>query len=962
MTQYGQYTSLIQSIKGNANGTEPHLGPARGIDVYNRSKTFGGAPPLPVTSSTSDITSFIRAMTAGQSDIAATLTTVSIPFLYANIFGFSRETQKDLYSNIIPTVPVGSVDLYSSIKGVCSTSTGPLTYTNIIIGTTAGAVVLRRYITKLPDITASLYGWDYLDLGAEMKIYQRSALDLEAVVGSVAQTASNILATIIATYTEDFTASLTTIPYSVLTGTVTPVPPLDLLGNLVPVPPHDLLATGGGHYPEDISGYLQTIQPYPITAFIRSGYSTTSDVSADVTGSGGYSDIVCRVNSLQSDVYSLRAALTVKISYDLRARIHAWDLLNLSASVTGVRTSIVRAFIRGQAIEEVSDLDVFIRSAFGGTSDLSVDLHGWISAHTSDKLYNYNLLPRPARTIFLAHTVGLTMMQIEPIRGNFPDLHATITGTPFSVYDLRAFVRPLLRTTADISANVNAVTSVINITKIPIEFSNVSDLSVYISAFSGYSPITGRIIGNVSTNTTTAPGSGWVYISSSINFYLGTNKGLFIPSRVERVVRPERFNNSSQNPDLWAYLQGWATSDLGASLTVYPNLALGASITGQDLSHIKSLTATIVSTYVNDLVASITGHGEMVSLSADITASGYTSELSASIRPYLKLLGFRLIPVETMPFSELKAVVNPISSCEAYSGYQNISAFVRGTVPSTSGSDLQASIVSLRDVLSLGATIVGRKITKIKTIGVWFRSQTRRSSPITSLCVGVGTGTNDVGAYIKGIPHTDDIGATITAFRHAFNKIPSVETIKVYKDYFTNVEIYKTIEMYFSSSGQKYIYDALNSALYRTEGDRWVLNLSEITDTGEFFDRDVNDITYPIDSLVEYDSIDEAIRAAISILTEWRTSDLSASIVATGGYKGLGATIGALQPHRHLDLPASLYIVNNLPVLYASITAYSGYNALSADINGQGHGPAQIDADIIGVTYDSIGASVTGVI
>lgn len=925
MTNFGNFKSLIESIRGNANGSEGRLGAARALDVYNRTK----APSrgfIPVFPGTYDMAATITAVaqSLGQEDLPATLNVIPSPWT--------------------------------------SASTEPLSYTSVVLGMFGGAAILKRLDTTLPDITATLYGWDYRDLNAEVTISDRGQLDLEATVGSVAQTGYDILATIISTYTEDFPASLTSIPYSTLGGSLSSIPPSDLLTTLVTIPPKDLTAFGGGHYPKDIGAYLQTIPPSDFPAFIRSGYSSTSDLTSSITSSGGYSDFLCKVNALETSYETLRASITIRISYDIRARLYSWAPLNLTASIYGNHASSIQAYIKGVVVEETKDLPTFIRSAWGLTKDLQVGIHGWISAHTSDKLYNFHLLPRPAKTIFLAHSVGLTMMSVEPIRGYFPDLHASLVVRPLSVYDLRAFIRPTTLISSDLSASLSSVSSVINITKIPINFVNVSDLSVYISAFSGYKEISGSVIGEVSTSTGTASGSGWVYISSSINFYLGTNKGLYIPNRIQRVVRPEKFVNSSATPDLWAYMVGWAETSMSASITVQPNRFLEATIIGQDLSHVKSLTATIVSTYTKDITASITGSGGFSSLSAEIFISGAVNDLSATIRPYLKILGYRIISVETKPFLELVAVINPASSCSVSSGYGAISAFIRGTISPSGGSDLQASITSLSDVLNLGASIIGRKITKIKTVDVWFRSQTRGSEPLRALCVGVGIGVSDLSSSIKGIPHTNDLTASITPFRHVFNKISSVENIKVYKDYFTRVELYKTIDIHFSSQAQKYIYDALNASLYKVEGDRWVLNLAELTSEDAFFDRNIDDRNRAVDSLVEYDSIDEAIRAAIVILTEWKTVDLTASITSTGGFNNLSATVSALQPHRYSDLQASVSLVTNLPLLFASISAFSGYGALSAYIVGQGNGPEQLGADIIGVIYRSISASITGIL
>jgi hypothetical protein len=176
-----------------------------------------------------------------------------------------------------------------------------------------------------------------------------------------------------------------------------------------------------------------------------------------------------------------------------------------------------------------------------------------------------------------------------------------------------------------------------------------------------------------------------------------------------------------------------------------------------------------------------------------------------------------------------------------------------------------------------------------------------------------------------------------------------------------NAQLYKQISMLFDTKVESYIYDSIQKALYSIGDDRWVLNFSELSETGEFFDKSTEDKTYLLDNIVEYDSVDEAIRAAIQWLTEPQTNDLSASITAVGGYSDMRAIIDGLYIDRVSDLPTSLYIVNNDPSLSAYISAFSGYVAMKASVVGYGSSSPGLSASVHGVIYTGLSATINGI-
>lgn len=960
----GAAEAVIKTFRGESKGSQARIGGARSFDFYNRHP----APPPPgyervFISSYTDIRSFIRPGLADYSDIDADISMIQLPLknLYALISGWGSSSI-GIYSNISAR-HVGIVDiLYSWVVGWKSTSTQPLSYDNTIVATPSGLSIIKRQLTKFPDITAVIGGWDYSNVGADIYIGQRAYKDLGAYVGTIGVSYSDLSALITTMYIEDLPTCIFSIPPNNLYCSLFSIPPSNISGFIAPVPPSDLLVFAGGHPPEDILANLLVNLPVPISAWIRSGNSYISNITASISGSGGFKDLGSWVRVVNGDSSFIKASVIVREPVNLYGWISGWKELELTANIKGVHSSVLQAILYGVAVEEHKDLKVFIRPSWEGSSNLGTGIYGWISAHTTDKPINFNLLSRPFNSFILSHRKGITKLTLEPVRGVFPDLHAQILCIPCYTSDLRTFIRATIGLSSNLGASLNAVTKTIYITKIPINFVNLSDIYATITAFSGYKKLYASIRGYVSARTDTSSGSGWVYSSSSVKFYIGTNKGLFIPTGVKRSIRTVGFINNSNFPDLRSYIFGWGVGGLTASISVQPYSSLLSYITGQDLSHIKDVSATIVSMYTDDLVSFIVGIGGFYSMPASISSSGDTLGIGASIKPYLKVSGFRIIPVETRPFIDLRSYINPISSCGHYSSYSPISAFIRPAKIFSGGDPMYASINSLSNISDLFVSINCKKITRIRLLDIMFRTLRRASSTISSYIVGIDSSYKDLISSIGSIPHEVALYASITPYIAGFSSMPKQELINVYKVIGMNAELYKQLKMTFASKPEKLIYDGIEKAIYSIGNKKWVLNISEVSETGTFFDKKTTDRNKLIDSIEEYDSVDEAVRAAIDILAEMRKVDVSASITAIGGYNGLRAYIYGDALDRVSNLPTSIYIVNNEPVLYATISAYSGYLGLKSLVIGWDSKSPDIKASISGVVYDSIFAEINSVI
>lgn len=934
------------------------------VNMYLRDKAEGEEEPepTPAYSGTYDIGAFVRTLRRSSYDISASITAIQIPTadFYANIRAWSRENTDDLGSSISGVVD-GIGDVYGLIKGFASTHTRPLEYERYLIGTPGGMSLVSRLITTMPDLTASISGWDYSNLTASLVARLIHSSYIYANITPIIDTYADLLASIVSTYTYDINGSLAAVPPEDISGSLVCTPPSDIQARIEGYGPKELNAFCGGHLPKYLTASLLVNQPKPLYAYIIAGGSSTFDLSASVTASGGWSNISARVDAGFYSSSDVGALLIPRVPVDLVCGMHGWQLSSIAASIEGCYSNDIGGYITGWKRENEYNLPSFIRSTTAGSDDVETFIYGWIHAHTTDKPYNEHLWHLFKNGVLLGQFGGLTRLTLEPVRGIFPDLHATITGRPFYTSEFRAFIRPGIPTHKDLSASLSAVTDTINISKVTLNFVNIKDLSVYISAFSGIGPLSANIRGIVNAQTGTPSGAGWVRTSYSVKFYIGTNKGLFIPPAQTSVLRPDYFINKSDTPDLWAYAYGWDRISLSASISIQPYSNVLGTITPQDLSHISYLLGSIQPYTLSSIAASITASGGFSDLATSISVAGEVSTLGASIYPYVKILGYRIIPVETKPFLDMRAIINPAASCAGTSSYRDLSVFIRaGSVASSQGY-LYASIYPRTDIIDMGVSITGRIFTRMDVMTLAFRTRTRSSSGVSAVLTGIGRTYLDLVSSIKGVPHEKNLGASVVAARYKISTDGPLDNIKVYKEDGQYVYLYKELSLALSSQVKTYIYDSIDKMLYPIDGGRWALNLSEFTELDDFYSRDENDRTRDIDSLEGYDSIDEAIRAAISILTERRRSDIGASISASGGFSSLGVFIEGKYADRVIDLGASISQVESIPYLYASISAFSGYLQMGSYITGIDSIYGDLPSSVRGVVYTPLEASIIGI-
>lgn len=931
----------------------PIPSPPGSINLRYRPPSY--TPPV-VTSATADIYASITG--TPYTDLYAAISANRDPFIDASIVGVGSDT-KDISATIQLSYPAPS-NLYASILAFLSTNTSPLEYEVTMVGTSSGASILRRLLTAFPDLTASIRGWYYNDIEATITAKEILTGDLYANIFGIGVASKDLVAYIQSFTTKDITASVNTNVGKYLYGSVTSVPPSDLPAYLFSIAPSDLPAYGGGHLPSYLSASLIVVEPKPLYAYIIAGYSGTSDLIASVTGTGGFYNLNARIYPRFSSYSNLLASITVRGEKPLYGYISGWDISSLYASVEGVYSADIGGYIAGYKRDNTTDVLAFIRSSFAGESAVASTIYGWISAHTTDKPYNFNYYGRFKPT-FIGTEQGLSLLKVEPIRGYFPDLHAVINAVGLKTNDLPAYIVGLLRDQSLLSASISAVTKIIHIDKLVLRFYNLSDLAASIWTSSDIKPLFGSIRGHVSTHTGTV-GGYWVYKSIDHIAYLAADASIRIVRNNKNSTIPLYYYNESNVPDLRAAVYSWAVSSLPASIRVRPYADIGASLSSRSADHISSIFASLQSYSYASISASIYASGGYSDVYATVVPGGAVSSVSASIYPYVKILGFAVIPVETKPFSILRATIGPVSPCVGTSTYSAINAFINGFEKSTSSVGLLgASIYSSTDTKHIGASITARRKVFYSKMSFILRTLNRRSSVVRTSIIGVGSSSHSVAASITGDFLTSSLSASISAVRYNIRLDEKDNLIHVYKTSGNHMELYKTIRYYMSSGVRSYIYDSLDKLVYPADNGKWVLRLETFTVYEKaFFDRDENDTYVSLGVINEYDTIDEAIRAAIDLLVNRRNSTLSASITATGSVTPITATIGVIPADKSKALTASLYTVYNAPILSASIYAAGYMSHLPGYITGKDSSTSSLGAYMNAYDDTTITASIVG--
>ncbi len=712
--------------------------------------------------------------------------------------------------------------------------------------------------------------------------------------------------------------------------------------------------------PVDINAILNVHQPENIPAFLRTAYTAVLDLGSSLTQVGSFEGLPALIKSLSTSYSDMLAEIEVKYPGDLRAFLHGYATTDLGASLVTERYKNLPVIIWGRVVAATSNFGAFVRQDTNGTKDMPVmGMKAVVSTHTSDKTPNLRKVGKvfyENKFLFGTRSKGLVAFVIEPVYGVFPDLHAEIFAQQYFRASLAALIRPAQRTTTEFPTTLVSVSPHIKITKITLKPQPLRELPTTLNARGGYLSMGALIRGGFSGSTGTAEDAAYTTTASTHRFILGTTKGLYIPKKNTPTIVTTTFNNNHPNPDLRASLRAWQASNIGAYLKVYNLAALPASLTSIGPDQYKDLYAFAEPAYVSDLLASLISTGEYRGLSASIESSGGISNFTASIISFINPLSYTVVPVSTKPFKDIGALINygSMVSCAGGSQIASLSAYIRGFEGGTEdkAASLGASLNALRLTSGMPAEIVGRKLTRIRTLTLNFRASTRGSSTVNAVAVPKVETYSSLLASISGLSHEINFGASITPVRYALEDV--LFTASEHAVNLRNPQNFKDVLLTFRSKVSSYVYEEIGQAIYPTEHGKWAIDLRSVKRQTSFFDRDPESRERLVSSAEGFHSIDEAIRNAISIICDGVQDNLGASIVVGGGSSNLRVSMGVTSIDKFTDMRSKLVSVQTLPDISASVNTgrqSSGYASLMTTIYSGGLAvqssmPASLDVEV----------------
>lgn len=773
---------------------------------------------------------------------------------------------------------------------------------------------IATYQAYTPTITSATS-----DLGAIVQVSIKASADVSAYLFAFGAVFTgdpvNLPATLQPITIEDFPAILAAIDAANLLGSIESIPGVNLPSVIESIPGIDLPATGGGHFPEDIPAMAAAVEPVQLPVFLRAGYSDVADISASLSGQGRIDDFRAhlKVFLLGSADLLAKIRVTGKSTLDMQATLQPYREVNLPASIITQRIRDVRAIILGFSPDTLD-----LPASIARIDSASFDVSGYVVAQ------------------FIALVDIAGKLRAVQLGGN------------------------------DVPSSLTAVLPFFNISTVPLQFIPLTDMDATLTQTGGHLSLRAGLTPVHRVSTGEADDAGFITTASSYKFYLGTTSGLFIPAQVVPQVVVTAYINKYSRPDLHASITGWNETDLSASLSVYPFSGLPAMLVGIGLDHLSDVVAAIHAVHTGDLQASLSVSGGLTNIQATLSPTGVINDFGATLIPFVDPLSMSVISVSTQPIYDLGASINYDSfvKCSPTSVVSELSAYIKPIITGTADnmSDMSAEILSSLAALDMSASIIGRKRTRIRILDLTFTAKNRGTETIRASITPEAHEFGNLTAQVVGLLHEADLPATILPVRYALNDSSFTAIEKVLN--LSTGEI-KDVLVSFRSQVQHYVYEDVTDAVYATDRGTWAIDLRTLMQGSDFFNRSLNNREQVVDSLQEYYSLDEAIRAGVVILCERRQAGLTASLTVRGAVADLGAQAIAYSLDNVSSLPAKIMPVVNLPDLGATINIGSQMSdlfQLSATLTpGSLAVVGDIIGSIIGDVTDDLTAEITAV-
>jgi len=371
--------------------------------------------------------------------------------------------------------------------------------------------------------------------------------------------------------------------------------------------------------------------------------------------------------------------------------------------------------------------------------------------------------------------------------------------------------------------------------------------------------------------------------------------------------------------DLPSYINAVATINLGANIHGYDYLDLMAAYNGvygsydlrayinatnnyKDLLAIVKprvatevpgdLPARIRSWNINNLNAYISAIGA-ANLGATISAIGQVGNLPASITAKTIRLT-SILDIITMAHSDLSGTIN--ASC-IWSEIKDLPAYINTVYKKDLGAYIRG-YKNIEVVANLGASYGYADsysyIDKLP-ISISIATETYRYIDKLPLLIKIFTSQYDLGASITGTYLYKDLAAAVSGVYlqpHHFDNTKSKERFfnRTYNSFFESLQL---VEISFSKIVEDYFYSSLGGEAWKVNrADKWIADVAAYipADTAINVKRKLHRIK-SLHDISRYESVDEAMRAAIDYVTAYPYDDIPAYINPHGGFLNLRARV-----------------------------------------------------------------------
>lgn len=338
--------------------------------------------------------------------------------------------------------------------------------------------------------------------------------------------------------------------------------------------------------------------------------------------------------------------------------------------------------------------------------------------------------------------------------------------------------------------------------------------------------------------------------------------------------------------------------------SIYPKRAVGI------YGVLNASTHSWEARYLGSSIAGENAHH----LWATINPLGYSSNLHARIIPKMIRLT-TIVNIHTMNHLDLSAIIN--YSCFK-TGFSNLSS----NIYSKPKGDLQAYLKAIRfnyKPVYLPAKVgYHNSISEVDKFKLYINikpSDATFEDKLRLRFLVLASGSF-LGAYIRGTLRYKQLFARIVAEEVPRYKYPEPlknREVVVHKNYAGIFEKFEYVELSFKSVVKDYYYSSdADYAWKKNRFDRWILDVKSYlpTNTALHLKRRLHRATILYD-LRKFESVDEAMRYAVSFVTEYPQSNLSASIWHLSSCAVLS---GIINPK---------YVISTKKALSASIAANS---------------------------------------